>query len=111
MYSFQYPANSSLAAKSPTAMTPQAPPNPCTHVAPTASSTLRYTKRGSVIFARRDPTAPIIKASNIVITAQPARKEEEICKCREQFCGTLSSWKLFTLRVLINVYTRVFIFR
>ena len=51
---------------------------PCTHVAPTASSTFNQRSNGALMFATQEPITPINTDSRIVTTAHPAVIPENI---------------------------------
>ena len=45
---------------------------PCTHVAPTASSTFNQSSKGALTFASQAPTTPMKTDSRVVTIAHPA---------------------------------------
>ena len=51
---------------------------PCTHVAPTASSTFNQRSNGALMFATQEPMTPMKTDSRIVTTAHPAVIPENI---------------------------------
>ena len=51
---------------------------PCTHVAPTASSTFNQRSNGALMFATQEPITPMKTDSRIVTTAHPAVIPENI---------------------------------